>query len=72
MTEKYEKDFISNNIYRFCEKIIESDNVRDHCHLKGKYRGPAHTTCILNVKQKNSNFIPFIFHNFSKYDCHFS
>ena len=58
------------NICRFCEKEILSDKVRDHCHLTGKYRGPAHNTCNINVKQKDSNFIPFAFHNFSNYDCH--
>ena len=25
---------------------------------------------ILYVKQKESNFIPFLFHNFNNYDCH--
>ena len=44
--------------------------MRDHCHLTGKYRGPAHSKCNINVTQKQSNFIPFIFHNFSNYDCH--
>ena len=50
-------------------KIIESDKVRDQCHLTGIYRGPAHNNCNNNVTQKQSEFIPFIFHNFSKYDC---
>ena len=54
----------------FVKKNIESDKVRDHCHLTGKYRGPAHNTCNINVKQKDSNFIPFAFHNSSNYDCH--
>ena len=70
MTQEKEEDFKNNNICRFCEKEILSDKVRDHCHLTGKYRGPAHNTCNINVKQKNSNFIPFAFHNFSNYDCH--
>ena len=70
MTEEDEKDFRNNNICRFCEKEILSDKVRDHCHLTGSYRGPAHNTCNINVTQKQSNFIPFIFHNFSNYDCH--
>ena len=70
MTEENEEDFRNDNICRFCGKIIESDKVRDHCHLTGKYRGPAHNTCNINVTQKQSNFIPFIFHNFSNYDCH--
>ena len=70
MTEEDEEDFRIDNICRFCEKEIISDKVRDHCHLTGKYRGPAHSKCNINVTQDQSNFIPFIFHNFSNYDCH--
>ena len=70
MKQEDEEDFENNNICRFCEKNIESDKVRDHCHLTGKYRGSAHNTCNINVKQKDSNFISFAFHNFSNYDCH--
>ena len=54
----------------FLKKKIDFDKVRDHCHLTGKYRGPAHNTCNANVKQKDSKFIPFAFHSFSNYDCH--
>ena len=46
MTKENEEDFKNNNICRFCEKEILSDKVRDHCHLTGKYRGPAHNTLI--------------------------
>ena len=70
MTQEDEEDYKNNNICRFCEKEILSDKVRDHCHLTGSYRGPAHSKCNINVTQKQSNFIPFIFHNFSNYDCH--
>ena len=70
MTQGDKEDFENKNICRFCEKNIEFDKVRDHCHLTGKNRGPAHNTCNINVKQKDSNFIPFAFHTFSKYDCH--
>ena len=70
MTDEDEEDYRNNNICRFCENDIESDKVRDHCHLTGNYRGSAHNVCNINVTQKQSNFIPFIFHNFSKYDCH--
>ena len=34
--------------------------------------GPAHNICNINVKQKDSNLISVILHNFSKYDCHLS
>ena len=70
MTQEDEEDYRNNNICRFCEKRIESDKVRYHCRLTGKYRGPAHSKCNVNVTQEQSNFIPFIFHNFSNYDCH--
>ena len=70
MTEGKEEDFKNNNIFRLCEKNCESDKIRDRCHLTGKYRGPARSICIINVTQKQSNCIQFIFHNFSNYDCH--
>ena len=70
MTEKDAEDFRNDNICRFCEKHIESDKVGDHCHLTGKYRGPAHSKCKIKITQDQSNFIPFISHNFSNYDCH--
>ena len=70
MTQEDEENYQNNNICRFCEKFIESDKVRDHCHLTGNYRGPAASKCNINVTQKQSFFIPFIFHNFSNYDSH--
>ena len=70
MKQKDKEDFENKNICRFCEKEILSDKIRDHCHLTGEYRGPAHNTCNTNVKQKDSNFIPFVFHNYSRYDSH--
>ena len=70
MKQEDEEDFKNNNICRFYGKEIISDKVRDHCHLTGKYRGPSHNVCNINVKQKDSNFIPFAVHNFSNYDCH--
>ena len=71
MIQEDEEDFDSNNICRFCEKKdIKSDKVRDHCHLTGKYRRPAHNTCDINVQQKHSQFTPLELHNFSNYIYH--
>ena len=71
MTEDDEEDFKNNNFCRFCKENIESgpDKVRDHCHLTGKNQGPAHSKFIINVTRKQSSFSPFVFHNFSNYDC---
>ena len=50
-------------------KNFESDKVRDHCHFTGKYRGVTQSKCNVKITQKQSNFISFGFHNFSKNDC---
>ena len=70
LTEQDEEDFKNKNNCRFCEKNIESDEVIDHCLLTGKNRDHAHNTCCIKATQKQRNFIPFIFHSFSNYDCH--
>ena len=54
-------DFVKKN---------ETDKVRDHCHLTGKYRGPPHSICNINVTQGQNNFTPFVIYIFSNYDCH--
>ena len=70
MTEKDEEYYRKTKICPFCEKIIDSDEVADHCHLTGKNRGPANSKCKINVTQKQSNLILFELHNFKIYDCH--
>ena len=47
MSEKEEEQFQSSNICWICEKLIDDDNekVRGHCHVTGKFRGPAHWSC---------------------------
>ena len=61
MTEEDEEDYRKTEICRFCRKNIESEKVRDPCHLTSKYTGPAHSKCNNNVTQEQSNFITFIF-----------
>ena len=63
--------FRSSTHCHICEKPFAPDDVRvrDHCHLTGRYRGPAHSNCNLNYK--DSYDIPIVFHNLSGYDAHF-
>ena len=70
MSEEDEKHFRTDKTCWFCEKGINSNKVRDQCHVEGLIRGPAHQICNISVAQKQSNFNPFGFHNFGKYDCH--
>ena len=70
MTEENEEDYRNDIICRLREENIDCDKVTDHCHLTGRYRGPAHSISNTNVTQHQNNFIPFIFHNFSNYNCH--
>ena len=55
----------TNNTCHICCKT-SFNKVRDHCHETGKYRGPACRMC--NLRYKQQNFIPVIFHNCPGYD----
>ena len=50
----------TNNTCHICSKTC-INKVRDHCHETGKYRGSAGRNC--NLRYKQQNFIPVIFHN---------
>ena len=67
MTKKDDENYRNNNICRTCQKNIEYDKVRDHCHLTGDYRGLSHNNCNNNVTQDQSKFIPFMFHIFGSH-----
>ena len=55
----------TNNTCHICSKTC-INKVGDHCHETGKYRGPACKIC--NLRYKQQNFIPVIFHKGSGYD----
>ena len=56
------KNFIEILIFvEFVKKNIESDKIKDHCHLTRKNRGPAHNKCTINVTQEQSNLIQLHF-----------
>ena len=55
----------TNNTCRICSKTC-INKVRDHCHETSKYGEPACKIC--NLRYKQQNCIPVIFHNGSGYD----
>ena len=67
MTEE-EENLRSSNICCICEKLIDDEKLRDHCHITGKYRGPAHWSHNVNLKLTKKVFI--IFDNLEGYDSH--
>ena len=48
---------------------VSDNKVRDHCHIRRKYRSAAHWSC--NVNFKMTKKVPVIFHNLEGYDSHF-
>ena len=52
MPTEENEEFERSNICWICGRLIEiEDNkVKDHCHITGKYRGPAHWNCNINLK----------------------
>lgn len=52
----------------FNHKVKSLNKVADHCHITGAYRGPAHNSC--NVKLRNNRKLPVFFHNLRGYDSH--
>ena len=79
LTYKEKKSYEKQKICYICKKGFSTDDddddnkkyhkIRDHCHYTGKYRGAAHSVCILRYKTPKE--IPVTFYNGSTYDYHF-
>ena len=68
MATENEKNYQeSQDCWIFNEKL-DTDKIRDHCHITGKLRGAAHSKC--NLKLKIPKKLPIIFHNLQGYDGH--
>lgn len=68
LTEDQERDYERAASCHICKQMLLDDKVRDHDHITGQYRGPAHSHC--NLMHKVCPFIPVVFHNLSGYDSH--
>ena len=60
VTAKDDENYRIKKFCRFCEKFIESDKVRDHCHLTSNYTGPDHNKC----KYINAQKQRVLFHSY--------
>ena len=73
ITNKSEKSFLKANICWLCDInfLNFNEKVRHYCKMTGRYLGAAHQSCIDYVNKVDLHkFIPVLYHNFSRYDCH--
>ena len=68
MTTEDENNYQNSQNCWICNEKLDTDKVRDHCHITGKSRGAAHSQC--NLKLKIPKKLPIIFHNLEGYDEH--
>ena len=68
MSQEDENNYKNSEICLICNQKIIKNKVRDHCHITGKFRGPAHKEC--NSKLRITRKLPIIFHNLEGYDGH--
>jgi hypothetical protein len=71
LSKEEEKSYNNCDDCHICKQIINDDKnhkVRDHDHITGIYRGPAHKNC--NLQYRFNFKFPVYFHNLKGYDSH--
>ena len=65
MTTQEEEIYNNSQSCWICNEELNTDKVRDHCHITGKFRGAAQNRC--NLKLTIPKKLPIIFHNLEGY-----
>ena len=68
LTKCEQEDFNKAEFCYICNNPLNSDEVRDHCHFTGVYRGAAHNSC--NLQCQKPMILPVIFHKLQGYDAY--
>ena len=68
MTPQDEEIYNNSPICWICNEELNTDKLRDHCHITSKFRGAAHNQC--NLKLKIPKKLPIIFHDLQGYGRH--
>ena len=68
LTNEDEEVYNNPHICWICKEELNTDRVRNHCHVTGKLRGAAHNKCNLELRIPKKP--PIIFHNLQGYDGH--
>ena len=67
-TNEDEEIYNNSPICWICKQELNTDKVKDHCHVTGKFRGAAHNKYNINLRLQRK--LPIIFHNLQGYDGH--
>ena len=68
MTSEDGEIYHNSHICCICKQELNTDKVRYHCHVTGKFRGAAHDNC--NKKLRITRKLPIVFHKLQGYDGH--
>ena len=68
MTSQDEEIYNNSHICWICKQELNTDKVRDHSHITGKFRRAAHNKCNINLRLPRK--LPIIFHNLQGYGGH--
>ena len=70
MAKEDNEDFENSTKFQVYDNVyVDGDvEVRDHCHITGKYRGSARRDCSINGKLIHK--ITVVFHNIRNYDSY--
>ena len=68
MTDEDKEIYNVSQICWICKEELNTEKVRDHCHVIGKFRGAAHNRC--NVKLRIPRKLAIIIHNLKEYHGH--
>ena len=50
MTNEDEEIYENSHTCWICKQELNTDKVRDHCHVTGKFRGAFHSKCNINLR----------------------
>ena len=68
MTNEDEEIYNNSQICWICKEELNTDKLRDHCHVTGKFRGAAQNRC--NLKLRIPRKLPIIVLTLKGYDAH--
>ena len=68
MTNEDEEIYNNSHICWICKQELNTDKVRDHCHVTGRFRAAVYNKG--NLKLRIPRKLPIIFHNLQGYDGH--